>query len=200
VGWVRYKTLDPAFFPFLILLSAATVNEIISATAINLCHQSNAVNCNIYSLAESMIIIWQFARWKLFYRKETLLYGVCIFLIALWIDDNLFHSHIYKFNSHFSITYGFVVVMMSITMADRLLRPAQFHLSTRSILLICFCFSIFYTYSSLVEVFWVLGLRSGKTFRLNIYRILYYVNLFTNLTYILAILWAPRKREFLRLF
>jgi hypothetical protein len=90
--------------------------------------------------------------------------------------------------------------MMSISMVNHLLVFKHSSLYTKPILLICFCFTLFYTYNSLIEIFWIWGLDASRSFRLNIFRILYYINLLTNLAYALAIIWVPRKREFLRLY
>jgi len=197
-GWVRFKEMDPAFLPFLLLVTLATCNELISALVINVFHRSNAVNANIYSLIEALMIAWQFKRWKLFDRAYEFSIIFLLFIIV-WTIENVFIFSIRHFSSYFNILYGFATVMMSINMVNRLLlyiHPQQF---TRSILLICFAFILFYTYTAFIEIFWIWGVQASKVFRRDVYRILCYINLLTNLAYALAILWVPRKRKFMQL-
>ena len=196
-GWVRFKRLGPAFYPFLVMVTLATCNETISAIIIKVFHKSNAINANIYSLIEALIITWQFKNWKLFRSSGKLFYAICLLLILVWCIEIFYLSSIRQFSSYFNIFYGFVTAMMSISMINYLLLLLQPTPVTKSILIICICFIIFYTYSALIEIFWIWGLGASKIFRRDIFRILYFINLFSNLAYAFAILWVPRKRTFL---
>jgi hypothetical protein len=196
IGWIRYSKMDPAFYPFLFLVSIASINEVISFIVIQNRH-SNAVNANIYSLAESLLICWQFKKWKLFSRKESLFYIIVSLLIACWLFENFYLSSIFLFDSYFNITYGLVICFMSMRLINQMVLVDKTNLQSNPIFLICFCFSVFYMYSSLIEIFWIWGLGGSKSFRLNIYRIFSYINLFSNLTYAIAMLWIPRKRKFM---
>ncbi|MEI9912223.1 MAG: hypothetical protein WDO71_22775 [Bacteroidota bacterium] len=62
ISWVRYKKTDPAFVPFMWLLTTGLLNEIISISIMKAGY-SNALNYNLYTLAESLLITWQFRRW-----------------------------------------------------------------------------------------------------------------------------------------
>ena len=187
--------MDPAFYPFIILVTLATLNELTSFLVIRSGH-SNAINNNIYSLLESFLFTWQFYRWGLFPRQRPFFLLLVLFL-TVWITENAFLSSITHFNSIFNIVYGFINVLMSITLINRLVITSPSRLFSKPVLLICVCIAIFYTYTSLVEIYWIWGLDASRKFRLNIYRILYYINLLANLAYALAILWIPRKREFI---
>jgi hypothetical protein len=195
-GWIRFKKMDPAFYPFLIMVSLATLNEAISFIEIRN-GQTNAINANIYSLAESILIAWQFRKWALFNKKKKLFYLMISLYLVVWVSENVIVFSMTRFSSYFNIIYGFTTVMMSISMLNYLLVFQRDLLITRPIMLICFCFCVFYTYTALIEIFWIWGLDASTNFKSNIYRILYFVNLVTNLTYAFAIIWVPKKREFM---
>jgi hypothetical protein len=196
IGWIRYAKMDPAFYPFLFLVSIATINEVISFIVIQH-RQSNALNANIYSLLESILICWQFKKWKFFSRNETLFYILVSLLTAMWLFENFYLSSIFSFDSYFNITYGLMICFMSVRLINQMVLVDKTNLQSNPIFLICFCFSVFYMYSSLIEIYWIWGLGGSKSFRLNIYRIFSYINLFSNLTYAIAMLWIPRKRKFM---
>jgi hypothetical protein len=196
IGWIRFSKIDPAFYPFLFLVSLGTMNEITSYIVIQQRH-SNAVNANIYSLLESILICWQFKNWRLFARNNNLFYFIVCMLVVLWLVENFYLSSIFDFDSYFNITYGLIICFMSMRLINQLVLVDKTNLQLNPIFLICFCFSVFYMYSALIEIFWIWGLGGSKSFRLNIYRIFSYINLFSNLTYAIAMLWIPRKRKFM---
>jgi hypothetical protein len=55
---------------------------------------------------------------------------------------------------------------------------------------------VYFTYSVLVEAFWIFGINHSSVFRNNIYGILSYINLFVNLLFTLAIVWMPTRLVF----
>ena len=85
---------------------------------------------------------------------------------------------------------------MSVTILNRLI-VSQINLLTNSSFLICAALIIYFTFLALIEIFWLFGLDSSTSFRLNVYRIMAYINLFVNLIFAIAILWMSRKLEFI---
>ena len=86
---------------------------------------------------------------------------------------------------------------MAINVTNSLIITEQRSLIKNPIFLLCISFIFFFTYTILVEIFWKYGLTKRSTFGFNVYIILEYVNLITNLVYALAILWMPRKQKFI---
>lgn len=198
IGWIRLQAIGSSYYPFLILLTIATLNEIISFLMVR-SGESNAVNVNIYTLLEGLLIVYQFYCWKLF-RSQILLAAVWAVLILTWITEVLIISGIDQFSSYHIIVSSLIFVVMSIRCVNQLLVQEHQKLLKHSIFLICFAFVILYTYSALIEIYWIWGLDRSRSFRLNIYRLFYYINLFSNLIYALAVLWIPKKREFISLY
>ncbi|MDB5196485.1 MAG: hypothetical protein JWP88_856, partial [Flaviaesturariibacter sp.] len=195
LGIVRWRHADRVYRPFFILLFIGVLNEVVSQCSIHYFH-TNALNSNIYVLVEALLLLWQFQCWKLFYRTGvyTLIGGL---LMAVWIGECFIFSGIRFFCSYYRICYAFAVVLMSILMVNRLIVNEYQPILKSSAFLICTGFIFYYTYQVLVEIFYLYGLSSSKAFGNSIYHILSYINIFTNLIYAIAILWMPRKREFM---
>ncbi len=157
-------------------------------------HSSNSVNSNIYNLIESLLYVWLFRNLGLFTNKKFYILLIS-FLCTAWLFENLIVSNFTQFDSYFTVFYSLIIVLMSITMINRLIIK-QINLLTNSIFLICSALVIFFTLSALTEIFWLYGFNSSESFRLNIYRIMAYINSSVNLIFASAILWMHRKQEF----
>ncbi|HEV7783332.1 MAG TPA: hypothetical protein VGO58_18780 [Chitinophagaceae bacterium] len=194
-GWVRSQVIAPAYYPFIILLSCGLTNEIISYLLTRNGH-SNAINSNIYALAEGILITLFFFYAGLFNKNRRVFYGLLIYLVLLWITDKLIVSDIFHFSPYYSLSSAFAYVLMSVSMINRLTLVEHQRLVRNSIFIICLCFIFFFTYALLVEIFWLYGLDASRQFRLKVYRIMAYINVGANLVYTFAILWIPRKQEY----
>jgi hypothetical protein len=198
IGLIRINKIDRTFIPFIILMFLGLLNESLSSFLIRKGY-SNAINANIYSLLEAMLITLFFKKLGLFDRVKKMYLWLLILFVVVWVTENFIISKITAFNSYFNITYSFAIVLMSITMINRVIIEAKKALLTSSVFLICIGFTIFFIYAALIEIFWVYGLNSSPEFSTSVYRIMTYINLLVNLIYALAILWIPRKREYILL-
>lgn len=196
IGWVRWKKTDPAFSPFLWLLWLGLSNEIISLSIMN-AGFSNAINYNLFCLAEFLLISLQFKRWELFKDSNKLFWALQFLFVGFWIVETMARWNVKGFDSYFIIGHAVVIVLMSIHMLNKVMFMEPTALLKNPIFLICIGLVIFFTYSILVEAFWVYGLTKSKEFRIMIYEILAYINLFTNLVFALAALWIPMKRQYI---
>ena len=197
-GLIRLKKIDKSFTPFIILMWLGLLNEIISSLLIRKGY-SNAINSNIYSLLEALLITMFFRNLDLFNWKKKMYPVLLILFILLWVAENFIIEKITDFNSYFNIVYSFVIVLMSITMINRLIIESRKTLVLNPIFLICIGFIVFFIYATLIEIFWVWGLNASDEFRTSVYRIMTYINLVVNLIYALAILWIPTKRKYILL-
>ena len=193
ISWIRFKKINPAYYPFIFLLWLGLLNEILNYTIVKITH-SNAVNSNIYALLESLLITWQFYTWKLFSRHKSLyIFIICAFA-GVWITENFIISAITSISSYFRIIYSFIIVLMSIAVINMLLVRERKFMITNPVFLLCITFIIYYTYNVLVETFWLYGL--SKEFRVKVHRIEEFINVFANIVYSLAIIWMPIKQRF----
>jgi hypothetical protein len=195
IGGLRYNRINPAYYPFLYCCWIGLMNECISFIESYKGH-SNAINSNIYVLLEFILFIWQFYRWGFFGRHRYWWPVPLIIIGGVWIWENFFPYRLDRFSSYFRVLYSFSLVLMSISILNRQIVREKQHLLKNPIALICLGTIIYYTYKVLVEAFWLYGLNQGSNFRNNVYLILAFINLFTNLIFALAVLWMPKKLRF----
>ena len=91
IGWCRVRKSDPAFFPFLLLLTVGLVNEVISVILIRQGRQ-NVFNYNLYGLVEALLLAWQFLKWGLFKGARRLYYSLQVLFVSLWMAESLLRS------------------------------------------------------------------------------------------------------------
>ena len=191
---IRFNKINQIYFPFLLCIWIGLLNEFISYILINIFHVSNSVNTNIYCLIEALLYTWLFKNFNLFLNRKLYILLMSSLCVA-WLIDNFIISKISWFDSYFTILYSLIIIFMSITIINRLI-VSQINLLSNSIFLICTALVIYFSLLALMQIFWLYGLNSSRSFRLNIYRIMAFINLSVNLIFALAILWMHRKQEF----
>src|SRR5207344_2231486 len=112
------------------------VNEIIS-TFLNRYQIGNALNTNIYSLLESLLITFQFRNWGLFRKNKNGYLVLLSFFTLAWGIEVLMIGSIHQFISYYNIIYSFVIVIMSIQMMNRMLMSTTKSLLLNPVFLIC---------------------------------------------------------------
>ena len=192
---IRFNKINSVYFPFILCLWIGLLNEIISYFLLNTFHVSNNINNNIYLLLEAVLFVWLFRKWNLFSSRKSFNY-LLNFIVLLWLINIFFISHFTLFVSYFMVGYSFVIVLLSINMMNRIILKENRNLLSSPVFLICISFIVYYTFSVLIEIFWLYGLGGTNSFTTNIYRIMGYVNLVINLIYAVAILWMPMRQEF----
>lgn len=192
---VRYRKTDPSFRPFLLLLVAGFVNEVVSLSLVLRGHY-NIVNYNLYSLAESLLLLWQFARWEVFRDKRIYLL-LQVVLFALWCCESFVFGTLSIVHSYHSIAYSFAVTLLSITVLNRTMFESTLPLFRNPVFLVCLGLAIFNTYTVLLETFWLYGLNGLTRFRVLVLSVKTFVNLFANVVFTLAVLWSPINYRYL---
>lgn len=196
IGWVRFQKISPAFLPFLILTWLGAFNEILNAVLILGFRQYNIVNTNLYQLAESLLILWQFRRWRLF-SSDKIYLGIFASFVFAFLLENILTSKIYLgFNSYFHIFYSFVLVLLSINMMNHVLLKERSVVFKNPVFITCCVFIIIFTYTVLVETFWAYGLKMSNDFTVKLLHIFVVINFLCNIIYTLAILWMPKRQAF----
>lgn len=90
---------------------------------------------------------------------------------------------------------SFAIVLMSLTLMARLLFSDGDRLLRRTAFFLCFGFTVYYTYAVLTEACLAFEISQQVLVRLHIYQVLIYINLFTNLFYVMAIIWMPHRNR-----
>ena len=192
---VRLRRIHCSYYPFVLLLFAGLLNEIVSFLLIHVFKESNAVATNIFGLIEGLLWIAQFRRWTTFQdkRADRLLIAV-IFLT--WTTENIFMGKIFLFSSAYSIGYSFLLVFLAINQMNRLIVHERGNLLVNSRFLISVGVLVFYSYRKFVDSFYFFDLEESDEFLTNVFSILAFVNLFVNLLFALAAVWIPSRQKF----
>lgn len=212
----KIRKAAPAYLPFFIFILVGFANEIVSFyTARYL--GNNSVNNNIYVLIESLLLLWQFSRWRLFDNNRYLPQALGAAFVLFWVGEAFFFSSIVKVAAYFRVFYSFVIVLLSISMVNQLITTERGNLLKNAAFIICMAFIIYFTYKCLIEIFYIYGvivstgnpeynqiklenpqlyeklIKENKSFRVKVFDIMRVINLFCNLVYVVALLWVPRK-------
>jgi hypothetical protein len=196
ISWIRLPKADPAYFPFCILLSAGFVTEIISILLM-IRGQKNILLYNCFSLAEALLISWQFNKWRLMGNKRVFYFSLQSLYLISWTIEMVWRDGFHHFTSFFIIGYSTVIVFIAIAIINGVIFKESLPLFLNSIFIICMGLIVYFTYMVLIEIFWVYGLNKSSKFRIRVYDIFAFINLFTNLLFAFATLWIPMKRQYI---
>jgi hypothetical protein len=195
IGVVRFKKINPAYYPFLILVWVAFLNEVIGFL-LSRTIRSNTVNNNIYVLIESLLILWQFQKWHVFDRSMPLFRILLVVFPLAWVVNIFIISGINSTAIYFRIFYSFVIVLISINTINGLIILERRNILKNPVFLINIGFILYFTLKLLVQTILIYGSGVSSEFRMNVIITHVYVNLFANLIYGLAVLWMPSKQRF----
>jgi len=195
IGIIRYSQIRSIYRPFIYLIWIGCANEIISYFLI-INHQNNIINGIVYDLFESILLLWFFKNLGVFNKKIGQFYFFIGIFIGIWVMETFFSKEFGRsYNNYFSVAYSFSIVILSINAINSLLFKER-DIIKNPAFLICIGILVFFTYKVVIEMFWIYGLRESRTFRMNVYIILVYINLLCNLIYAIAILWMRKKQTF----
>ncbi|MGN6802650.1 MAG: hypothetical protein ACTHJN_12160 [Ginsengibacter sp.] len=189
----RMKKVLKDFYPFIILLWLGLLNETISL-AFLYTRQANAVNSNIFTLVEFLLILYQFYRWDLLRPLDCLVLAVV--LTGVWSADNFWLNSITDNNSLFRFVYSMTILFLCLGQIARIMILQDLWFKGNAVFLICITFIFFYAFKAWVESFNMLHLGLSETFRSKLWLTLNLVDLITNLSLTVAVIWMPTKQRF----
>jgi hypothetical protein len=194
IGLIRFNRTVVSFQPFLLLLSLAFLSETISFICISVLQTSNAVPLNLYGLAESIVVIYQFFVWGTLRRKRLLFIGLLSSIAGIWIIENIVFNKIETFSPYFRVTYAFITVLLSINEINYLIVKDNKALFRNARFLVCLGFIIIFIYQIIYEASMFIG--SDTVLSLRIIFMFNYINAFVNLIYAIAVLCIPVKPSY----
>lgn len=196
INLMNYRKVLRSFRPFALLLFASLINEIVSVLA-TIYQGSNALNNNVFILVEWLLLTWLLQGWMLHPQKKIVYKIVAILFTGIWILDHLVFHSIFTFNSFFRITYAFAIVTMTIDHLNALIVLERERLMVNAKFLICCGLIIYFTYKGILEVLYVMHLTSSAHFEKVLFQSMAYINVLSNIFYILASLCLPTKQRFI---
>lgn len=192
VGLIRFKKIDPVYYPFLALLWIGTVNEMVCFTENHILDLSSYINNNLYSFFEGMLIVWFFhttayINKKIFYALESL------FVIAFFYEKLTVHLP-YNYGFYYSLIDASAIVFLSIIAFNKIIVTERGFPLKNGMFLICMSFIIYFTFNVIWLSFWYYGITSNIPFIKAVQIVMMYVNVITNITLGIATLWLPIRR------
>jgi hypothetical protein len=182
------------YYPFIFFIWLGLFNEILSFILIYN-FQSNAINSNIYVLAEYLILLLQFYKWSDNGCKKY--YWLAAIGIAVWIADNFIVNNLNDNNSVFRVFYSFIIIFFSIDKVNNLLVFEYGNLLKHPVFITCIAFTFYYGVKAFVEAFNMVHLGLNPVILKDLWIILYFVNGTANLLYAIAVLCIPKKIKFI---
>lgn len=190
----RYTSIMADYYPFIFFIWLGLFNEILSFILIYN-YQSNAINSNIYVLAEYLILLLQFYKWSDNGCKKY--YWLAAIGIAVWIADNFIVNNLNDNNSVFRVFYSFIIIFFSIDKVNNLLVFEYGNLLKHPVFITCITFTFYYGVKAFVEAFNMVHLGLNPVILKDLWIILYFVNGTANLLYAIAVLCIPKKIKFI---
>jgi hypothetical protein len=197
ICFIRFRKVDDAYLPFFLLVWAGLLNETVSIT-LSYTIRNNILSNNIWFPIEFSLAAWQFYRWRLFAKHKRLLQAIISLLGIIWLADGFFIEGITtRFSSYFLIASAYTIVLMSISMVNKLIVEEKDVLWKNPAFIICSGFILFYTVTVLTESFYQYGFNNFPELTSGVFRIFQNVNIITNLIYFVAVLWIPTRQKFI---
>jgi hypothetical protein len=194
IGLVRFRQSAKAYRPFFYVVWLGLLNHSFSLLSVYY-FRTNAVNGNIFVLAEAMLYIWLFGNWGTFRGRKRVGAGLLILLVLAWVTDNLLVHTLWSANAGFRIITAFVMIFLAIEQLTKHISNIRQSLLRHPVFVICSGLLIYFSYKAFIEVFFLVETDGSLTFMYHIYTIMVCVNCFVNLTFAWAILWIPKKNQ-----
>lgn len=197
-GLVRFKNTDQLYRPFIILCWTGAINEVVSFFTAREGYSTNANN-NIYLLAESLLLLWQFKKWvpETWMKRYFLILAIAFAL--LWFYEYNSISNLGQIRYYFRFFYATVIVLLSIHLMQRLVIEHASGLAKDSRFLISAGLTIYFTFKILFDAIWLYQLRGSVIFQQAIFLVFASLNFLINLLFAIAILWMPKKPQYIKI-
>ncbi len=197
IGLIRFHKIDQAYYPFILCMWVAALNELLSYSLTKMGAET-IINNNIYVLLEALLITWQFKRWDQFEGKARIYLAALLWIIGTaWLFENLLMSAIYKVGFYFRVFYAFVIVLFSINCITWVIFNDSRSLLKDPMFLICAGYIIFFTFKIVTEAFWLSGIKVSNDFSIRVFMAFSWINLFVNILFGIAALCIPPRPHFL---
>lgn len=204
IGIVRFQKIDRAYYPFIYYISLMLVVEI----AVRLLAEAGADDfirtmMNIYTLVEFSLLAWLFHAWGLFNRNKTFFIALMIVFIVAWFFTTIIIESIVKGNNfYFRVLYSFALVLFAVSTFNKMVINHRGSIFQNAQFWICLGIIIFFTFFLLNNATQLSLVRHtiSKDFKVNLQKIIVFSNLLVNFLYVVAVLWIPRKKNFMTSF
>ncbi|HUQ66290.1 MAG TPA: hypothetical protein VM101_09050 [Flavitalea sp.] len=203
IGIVRFRRMDPSYYPFIYNAIAALSVEILNRI-LNVTGHPDAFTfvLNVYSYIDFFLFLWLFHNWGLFNRKKLTFITIASIFFIIWVVSNVIFTGFIKNNSYFFILYAFALIFFSVNTFNKMVVHERSSINRNPKFWICLGVIIFYSFFIVVFTTGLSILEHGmsRTFRRELWAISVYSNLLVNLLYAVAVICIPRKKNYTSLF
>ncbi|OQP49850.1 hypothetical protein [Niastella populi] len=203
IGIVRFRRIDPSYYPFIYRVTVVLVVEILNRILTVTGHPDAFILVlNMFSFVDFFLFLWLFHNWGLFNRKRSTSITIAGIFFVIWLLENILLTGFIKHNMYFFILYAFALIFFSVNTFNKMVVHERSSIFRNPKFWICLGIIIFYSFF-IVVVSTSLSMfvqSMSKAFRRELQSISVYSNLLVNLLYAVAILWIPRKKNFTSLF
>jgi len=195
VALFNFRKMKTRYLPVVVSLAMGVINDTVSL-CLMFSGLSNSINANIYVLIDLFIIVWLFK--KLSGEQMNYFLVIVIFIgFGLWILDNLILHSLQANNSLYRMGASALIVLMAL---EKLGDITLFNGPDRVLktdVLILIGLLVYYCFKTFVECFHVFQMKVDKAFYVLLWLILATMRIITYILFSLAILWAPKKTEYI---
>lgn len=203
IGIVRFRRIDPSYYPFIyrniIVLVVEILNWILTKTG----HPDAFILLlNIFSYIDFFLFLWLFHNWGLFNRRRSTFIAIAGIFFVIWLLENILLTVFFKHNLYFFILYAFALIFFGVNTFNKMVVHERSSIFKNPKFWLCLGIIIFYTFFIVVVTtgLSVFMYNVSKEFRRELQGISVYSNLLVNLLYAVAVIWIPRKKNFTSLF
>ncbi len=165
IGIVRWRVIDPSYYPFIYNVCIVLLVEIFNAL-----HPYSTLTIetlNIFSLIDFILFAWLFHNWGLFnHNKKQFLMIIGAFALA-WVIITFFVTGFSNINNPFLLIYSFALIFFSVTTFNKIVVQQRINIFTNARFWICMGIIIFYSFFMLTRATGLSGgyLNLSKSFK-----------------------------------
>jgi hypothetical protein len=204
IGIVRYRKIDRSYYPFIYYVWFMLLVEVIAHIFLDngLAHVMNTM-FNVYTILEFSFLAWLFHAWGLFNGNR--IFFICmlaVFFVAWLIDTVILRSIDTGSNYYFRALYSFSLVLFAVSTFNKMVVNHRGKIFENAQFWICLGIIIFFTFFLLDNATKIslVNFTVSRKFRANLQEIIVFINVLVNLLYAVAVLWIPRKKNFMTSF
>src|SRR5687768_841628 len=121
IGIVRFRRIDPSYYPFIynciIALLVEILNRILTITGYP---KAFILVLNVFSYIDFLLFLWLFHNWGLFSRKKSTFIAIAGIFFILWILNGVLVTGFIKHNLYFFILYSFALIFFSVNTFNKM--------------------------------------------------------------------------------
>lgn len=203
IGVIRYKVIDPSYYPFFYLATISLFVEIMNyILAKNKMYDPVLIMMNLFYFTEFFFYTWLFHQWGLFNFKRTVFLLIIGSYFICWTVFTFSVGSITKQGFYFPVIYAITLLFFAVTTFNKLVIQDRGPIIKNPKFWILTGVIIFFSFYVLIESanLSVFGKNASQVLRRGLYGIVSYTNLIVNLMFATAALCIPRKKNFTKLF